>query len=813
MIRNTNNEILKNLYGVFEDLKVKLDARSTSPNPSYKGGVVVERSKSKKNFLALPSTSPRTCFASYRDAYSDFYIRTADLAMIGFRKHFLKKVFSVALVLASVLFPTMVIAASVGFYAGTFDPPTSGEIAIVRCALGDSSVNKECQDIGKTISRVVVLVNRPNNDDPLASTRERVLMVKKALQKYGDRVEVVTTSGDSEEKTRSLLEDRNVEQLIRFIDGDSYKAVQSSPVTQDPRLLWVVVSLKRQGASPAIDPKTLPPNVKLLSGIEELKGESSTAVQKAIQAGGTMEGLFDPAVKEVIERLGLYQPVSKDLAALQKSLFDESWKDFLKDLKSACPSILNQKECADLASAWDAVSITDEQLNPPDRKDSSPAVLIYKRAQSADRWAEKYTNTALKPLQGSASYAQFKPVAEDMSSKIYQGYPDDKLFHLRKVFVQKQRPSMEPLKVSQKPAACSPPRGPYHMDIAEYTSDRFPMAFAAFLKEQFRKGSISPTELYVHNQSVEEAYAFHRRDRFTTFYFLQTRRGQLHRNIYLAVRSNPHAYRVVFSNVRSRDQEADVFCQIYHSGTFSSFHWIQAKPGLGLFVFNPSGASLKLNDKDWLLFGFKGKWTRILQEQGWQLHPLVKEGLDIGLFTHPTIKQRLVVARNVYGDDANIILDTFYKKGVRQVVYLGTSGAVANYHIGDVTIPNQVIDSNKNSVPFRRNFAHAYSTELANQVTVHDETKHGRVQTVYQETEALLLDWKSKSVAAMDVEGIYLAKFSTMHSDLKMSAFFVISDQTLGDSTINEDESSLNVIDDSVYKLVAFLLPKILAPK
>jgi hypothetical protein len=49
MIRNTNNEILKNLYGVFEDLKVKLDTQSTSPNPSYKGGVVIERSKSKKS--------------------------------------------------------------------------------------------------------------------------------------------------------------------------------------------------------------------------------------------------------------------------------------------------------------------------------------------------------------------------------------------------------------------------------------------------------------------------------------------------------------------------------------------------------------------------------------------------------------------------------------------------------------------------------------------------------------------------------------------------------------------------------------------
>jgi uridine phosphorylase len=263
--------------------------------------------------------------------------------------------------------------------------------------------------------------------------------------------------------------------------------------------------------------------------------------------------------------------------------------------------------------------------------------------------------------------------------------------------------------------------------------------------------------------------------------------------------------------VRGRDQEADVFCQIFHSGAFSSFHWVQANPGLRLFVFNPRGFSLKLNNKDWLLFGFKGKWTKILLEQGWQLQPLVKEGLDIGLFTHPTIKQRLVVARNVYGSDAEIILETFYKKGVRQVVYLGTSGAIPNYPVGAVTIPNQVIDSNE-SVPFQRNFAQAYVADLSNQVTVHGGTKHAWVQTVYQETEALLLDWKSKSVDAMDVEGLYLARFAGSHDDLKMSAFFVISDQTLDDSTIGEDESRLNVIDDSVYKLIAFLLSKVLSP-
>jgi hypothetical protein len=70
----------------------------------------------------------------------------------------------------SVLFPPMAGAVTVGFYAGTFDPPTLREMVMVRCAFGDASVHKECQDIGKKISRVVVVVNQAGDEDPLAST-------------------------------------------------------------------------------------------------------------------------------------------------------------------------------------------------------------------------------------------------------------------------------------------------------------------------------------------------------------------------------------------------------------------------------------------------------------------------------------------------------------------------------------------------------------------------------------------------------------------------------------------------------------------
>ena len=245
---------------------------------------------------------------------------------------------------ALVSLPPMVMAATVGFYAGTFDPPTQVEMGMVRCALGDTGFHKQCARIGKPLSRFVVSVNESSDEDTLASTRERALMVKKALQKYGDRVEIMTAPGNREETTRVLLQDRNIEQLVQFIDSDSYQAVKSSPVNQDPKLLWMVFPLKKpEGPDPALDLKTLPANVQLFVEIEQPQGSAASAVQKLIQSGGATAGLIDPAVKAVIEKLSLYQEVSENLAKLQRSLFEESWTGFLKDLKSACPSTLGRQ--------------------------------------------------------------------------------------------------------------------------------------------------------------------------------------------------------------------------------------------------------------------------------------------------------------------------------------------------------------------------------------------------------------------------------------------------------------------------------------
>jgi hypothetical protein len=690
-----------------------------------------------------------------------------DLSLMKFLSGFLATV--------SVFLSPAAMAASVGFYAGTFDPPTQSQIRMIRCALGDAGLHEECQEIGRKISRVVVLVSEDSEKETIASTRERILMLRKALEKHRDRVEIeAATTPEVEDRRRALLENKEIDQLFQIAAAGSHKDFQPSPGYRHPKLVWLTFPLEEGG----------------------------------VFKGRVMDHLDGSGATEVIKKLGLYQDISGDLADLQKSLFEEGWRDFLKDLKLACPMNVNQKDCAELASHWEGISI----VTTDGAKSAVKGPLIYNPSQSEDGWAEKFVQAALQFVHGSDTYTRLKPVADDMAARVIQDYPYGRLPHLRRVSIKSNTSSMRSFKVSRKPVACSTPQGSYTFDMDQYLADRFPRAFSAFLKEQMAQPSSPPVELYVHNHPLEEAYERHRRDGYANFYFLQTRRGQFHRNIYLAVKSNPRAYRVIFTNVRGNDRRANVLCQIHRTNIFSSYRFVESRQEQPLFVFNPSGNSLRLNETDWLLFGFKGNWSRRLRAQNWQQQPLVKEGLDIDLFAHPTIKHKIVVARNVYGDDGLIILNAFYRKGGRRVLYLGTAGAIADYQIGDVVIPNEFTDRHHKVVPFQKNVAGAYQPELTGLLSVHAEKRHGWVQHLFDETTNVLSDWRAKSVVSVDIEGLYLARFAETHPDVKIAALFVISDHTWGDMTIEESNALRGLIDESVDKLMSALFPKVVEP-
>ncbi len=669
-------------------------------------------------------------------------------------------------------------ASSVGFYSGLFDPPTDAQLRMIGCALGDPGFPPACQEIAAQISRLEIIVDEDSESRTIASARERVLMLEQALQKYGTRVTIAAaTPTERAQRRRDLIGDKNIDQLFQLAGATSYKTLKPAPAGAEHKLAAVLFPLSEEALSP-----------------DELRRPGPSV---------------DRQVNKVISKLGLYQPVSNGLANLQRSLFEEGWKDFLDDLRLACPITLDYNKCGQLALSWESIAIVTDDRQPSVTEETR---LTYRQTQSEDRWAEEFVRVALAPIHGSGSYQILKPVAADIAARTFQGFPYGKLPHLRRVAkIEKKNSSTSPLQVERSSLECSAPRGPYSTDMEEYVADRLPSAFVAFIKAQLRSGTISPSDLYVHDHSLQQAYELHRRDGYDTFYFLQTRRGQAHRNIYIALKAGPPRYRVVITDVRGKDRAANVFCQIRWPGVFTNYWSVRSRNPEPLFLLNTAGDSLKLSRNDWLLFGFKGNWSRMLMAHQWQRTPLVKEGLDIDLFTHPLSARKIVVARNVYGDDAEIVLSTLYRKGLRRILYLGSAGAIADYDLGVVVVPTEIVDRHSKFVPFRNHAAEAYYSELAKSLSIHTRTTHAWAQSLFDETTAVLLGWQAQSAVSVDVEGIYLARFVARHRDVDINALFIISDQTLGEATIEETNAHRILIDQSVQKLISFFLPKVVS--
>jgi uridine phosphorylase len=147
-----------------------------------------------------------------------------------------------------------------------------------------------------------------------------------------------------------------------------------------------------------------------------------------------------------------------------------------------------------------------------------------------------------------------------------------------------------------------------------------------------------------------------------------------------------------------------------------------------------------------------------------------------------------------------LMLGAFYNKGIRRVIYIGAAGAIADYEIGDVVIPVEFVSERSAVVAFDNNAAQSYEAELAKLLTVHGQEKHGWVQSLFHETKQLLLEWRERSVGSVDIEGLHLGRFASSH----MAILLMVSDQTLGKTTIEESNAYRDVIDASVDKLQAF---------
>ena len=531
---------------------------------------------------------------------------------------------------------------SVALYSASFDPPTRSQLRMLGCALGDAELPQECRGIAGQISRVIIWVDAAPIIEAQASAKERTLMLTRSLQAKRPRLEIsAQTPTAIEEKRSALLADETIDKIFLLIDGDSTRR-PSSTEPRSSKLVHLLFPLVREA--------------RLSSDL--------TARDRSVE----------PHAASIIDQLGLYREVSGDLAELQRALFDEGWRAYLNDLAIACPQAIDRNTCTSLTASWSAIRTV---ANPPrtiSDGESAAAQLAYMGTQSESRWAEKFTETSMTVVRDPADRDRLKLIAEDLAERTLRDLPRGKLPHLHRLVTPRRAAKTNGVHVRRLPVTCAAPNEPYVADMDQYLADRFPQAFSRFLKHDYRRHSDQAVELYLHDHPLDQAYDLHRRDGYSDFYFVQTRRGQLHRDMHLAVKAQPRAYRVVLTSVRGTDRRANVLCQLTRTGIFATHRWVQAPRPQPLFELNSAGKSLKLNPDDWLLFGFRGEWRRKLLGEDWRATPLTKSGLDIDLYRHRESKRKIVIARNVYGDDAEIVLRTLYGKGMRQAIYLGAAG-------------------------------------------------------------------------------------------------------------------------------------------
>ncbi|HYJ14154.1 MAG TPA: hypothetical protein VE170_01615, partial [Candidatus Limnocylindria bacterium] len=388
---------------------------------------------------------------------------------------------------------------SVALYSASFDPPTRSQLRMLRCVLGDAELPQECREPAAQISRLIIWVDAAPNVEAHASAKERVLMLNRSLQAHRPRLEISAHAPSAiEEKRRALLADETIDKIFLLIDGDTNRR-PSSTQPRSPKLVQLLFPL-----------------------VHEARLSADLAA---------FDRKVDPQAAAIIDQLGLYREVSGDLAELQRELFDEGWRAYLSDLVIACPLAIDRNTCTSLAASWRGIPTV---ANPPrniSAGESSLAQLAYAGTQSESRWAEKFTETSMTAVREPADRDRLKAVAEDLAERTLRDLPRGKLPHLHRLVTPRRAAKTKGLRVSRSPVTCAAPNESYSADMDRYLADRFPQAFSRFLKHDYRRYSDQAVELYLHDHPLEQAYDLHRRDGFSDFYFVQTRRGQLHRDI------------------------------------------------------------------------------------------------------------------------------------------------------------------------------------------------------------------------------------------------------------------------------------------
>lgn len=749
---------------------------------------------------------------------------------------------------------------NVAYYNGTFDPPTLAHLEIIKCALGKVDKNFACQELGQKIDKVIVSVNKGGDKDTYTAAIERVLMLESALRVYGEKVQVIQSTPEERDQLKNnLLKDKiNLYQMIgedSFLNLkiDATELLKSNNNQSLGKSQFIILPRDSENSS-----NNTMNSEKIQNAISKSSGQvilfpnlssdfstlSSTKARQNIDDGKALDGIVDSSVASIIRESGYYlKETQKEVKSLNEKLFIEGFNDFISDIEKACPQIL--------------LSIQNKVYNNVQTKCSTiiteikeSTKLVYKERQSESRWGEKYIEAVLSTIKDPEIRDLMRLKIPYMIVSRFQGKSYGKLPHLTPVdkniltFPSSGRIEIDEIKENHKlnKLICSSEESfkdktNYNMDIDRYLWDRFPKGFMDFLKDLKSNGKLMSNSFYLSSETLQETlkkwseYLIHPKD--YSFYFVQTRRGQPHRNLYLFYNSLTQKYGLMATQVIGNDRRANVFCQIRLTEVFDHYFDLSAGSKNDFFQFNEEGQKLSLNSNDLLIFGYKTAWMEDLvssTKNKWKTTKLTNGSVvDLELMEisdsegnqevesskkSPTKKlSRLILARNVFGDEASFVLEKLYEKGLRKVLYMGTAGALPNLEIGSITLPTSFVDKSLKDISFDQSWA----VELLKKGSIPDSIpvlsgmKHAWVPHLFDETKHQLIRWRKHGVASIDVEGYHISKFRMLHPDMQMALFYIISDQTLGSSTIEQSNSHTKTIRNSVLELIRILRPQLIA--
>ncbi len=207
-------------------------------------------------------------------------------------------------------------SSDVGYYIGSFDPPT----------LGHKAVAVECLD-RFDFQKLYITVNHNTDKDFNTSVEERVQMLKLLFAEYGDRVEILREPIEGRQPFAWYLNRKHEGKIIGIFGDDTYdknfkifNGIENFDFIKVERPEITLESVTAQYV-PVVHP------VKVVAD-----GLSSSLARDLIAKGKDASHVLSSNVMGFINDRGFYRPIPQERLSLEETTFRSRFQKFYADL-------------------------------------------------------------------------------------------------------------------------------------------------------------------------------------------------------------------------------------------------------------------------------------------------------------------------------------------------------------------------------------------------------------------------------------------------------------------------------------------------